>query len=133
MIYPNNSNQYLPGTIAIPSSLDITAITQSYPMIVTVTVNPVTEANTYIPGQLVRLIVPRSYGMYQANQLTLKILMVTGSDLYLDVDSTYFDPFVVPASTAETPASLAPAGSRNLEFNNSTNLVPFQSLNDRGN
>ncbi len=133
MTYPNNANQYLPGTIAIPSSLDITAMTQSYPMIATVVIDDVTQSNTYIPGQLVRLTVPKSYGMFQANQLTLKILMVVGNDLYLDIDSTYFDPFVVPMSTAETPASLAPAGSRNLEFNNSTNQVPFQSLNNRGN
>lgn len=133
MTYPNNANQYLPGTIAIPSALLITAITQSYPMMVTATVPVETASNSYIVGQLVRLMVPKSYGMYQANQLTGQILEVNGLDFFLDIDSTLFDPFVIPPSTAETPASFSPAGSRNLQYSNSTNQVGFQSLNNRGN
>ena len=130
---PNNSNVYLPGTIAIPSSLVITAITQTFPMVVTVSVNPVTESNTYQYGQVVRLTIPKSYGMQQANGLTSKIVSVNGLNLTLEVDATIFDPFVVPSGNAEQPASLAPSGSRNLEYNNSTTQVPFQSLNNRGN
>jgi len=102
-------------------------------MVVTVTVNPVTESNSYISGQLVRLNIPYSYGMFQANGLTGKIITVNGSDLSLDINSTQFDLFVVPGSTEEAPASLAPSGSRNLQFNNNTDLVPFQSLNNIGN
>ena len=42
-------NQYLPPVIAIPSSLLITNITQSLPMVISVSIgNPSTEANTYI-------------------------------------------------------------------------------------
>ena len=124
---------YLPGVIAIPSSMNITAITNSFPMVVTVEVNPVTEANTYIPGQLVRLTVPISYGMFQANGLVGEILSVNGLDFTLNINSRGFDTFVVPSASAEQPASLAPAGSRNLAFSNTTNQVPFQSLNNIGN
>ena len=126
-------NQYLPGVIAIPSSLTITAITNSYPMVCTVSVNPVTESNTYIAGQVVRLFVPYSYKMFQANGLQGKILSVSGSTITLDIDSSNFDVFVTPASTAEQPASLAPAGSKNLEYSNLTDQVGFQSLNNIGN
>lgn len=133
MSYPNNANQYLPGVIAIPSSLLITSMTQSYPMEVGISVNPVTASNTYIAGQLVRLNVPYSYGMFQANGLTVKVISNNGTSLTLDVNSSTFDTFVIPPSTAETPASLSPAGSRNLEFNNTTDQVPFQSLNNQGN
>lgn len=127
-------NQYLPGVIAIPSSLLITDITQSVPMFVTVEVgNPTTEANTYIVGMLVRLVVPRTYGMYQANNLVGTIKAIDGSLFTLNIDSSKFDPFVIPTGNVETPASLAPAGSRNLEYNNFTRLVPFQSLNNIGN
>jgi hypothetical protein len=133
MIVPNDANTYLPGVIQIPSSIVITAITKSYPMIVTVSINTVTEANTYIPGQVVRLTIPITYGMWQANGLTPKILSVNGSDLSLDVDSTKFDSFAVPSGNVIQPASLAPSGSRNLEFNNQTLQVPFQSLNNVGN
>ena len=130
---PNNANQYLPGTIQIPSSLLIVAITQSFPMIVTCTVNPVTASNTYIAGQLVILNIPYSYGMFQANQLVGQIILVNGLNFSLDIDSTLFDAFVIPPPTAEIPASLAPAGSRNLQFDNTTTQIAFQSLNNRGN
>lgn len=130
---PNDANQYLPGTIQIPSSIVIIAITNSYPMVVTISIDPVTESNTYIAGQLVRLTVPYSYGMFQADGLVGQILDVIGSNLYLDIDSRLFDVFAIPVSNRGTPASIAPSGSRNLELNNFTKQVPFQSLNDRGN
>jgi hypothetical protein len=131
-------NQYLPGVITIPSTLLITAITQSYPMVVSVEVgNDSSEANTYIVGMCVRLFIPKSYGMFQANGLTGTILSIVDSSFYIDIDSTNFDAFSVPnepvAALMQIPASLSPNGSRNLEYNNSTNKVPFQSLNNIGN
>lgn len=130
---PNNANQYLPGVIAIPSSLTITAITQAAPMVVIVSVNAATEANTYIAGQLVKLTVPKSYGMFQADGLVGKIISTGVNTLTLNIDSSRFDAFVIPTTGSEKPASLAPSGSQNLQFSNVTNLVPFQSLNNIGN
>ncbi len=125
-------NAYLPPVITIPSALQISAITQAFPMVVNCTQNS-DEQNVYIPGMLVRLNIPPSYGMQQANGLTAQILSVTGLNISLLIDSTMFDPFVVPGSTAEQPASLAPSGSRNLSYDNTTNKVAFQSLNNMGN
>jgi len=125
-------NQYLKGTIQIPSMLLITGITRSYPMIVTFTV-PSTGSNTYKVNQLVRLTVPRTWGMYQANGLVGQILAVDSTTMQLDIDSNYFDAFVDGSATSVTPASLSPAGSRNLEFNNTSRQVPFQSLNNINN
>lgn len=133
MVYPNDANEYLPGTIQIPSSLLLTAITQTYPMMVTVSVDPVKASNTYHTGMVVRLTVPKSYGMFQANGLIGRILEINSNDFLLDLDSRPFDPFVVPSGNVDAPASIAPSGSRNLEYDNTTRLVPFQSLNDRGN
>lgn len=131
MSVPNNSNQYLPGTIFIPSSLEITAITKAYPMVVTVQSNS-SQVNTYIAGMLVRLFIPYTYGMFQANGLTGKVLTVSPTQLSLDIDSSNFDTFSIPP-TGEQPASLSPAGSQNLQYSNSTNQVAFQPYNDRGN
>lgn len=125
-------NAYLPGVIQIPSALLITDISRAYPMIVTFMV-PSTGFNTYVAGQLVRLAVPRTWGMYQANGLTGRILAIDASTMTLDIDSTNFDVFVDGSSGPETPASLAPAGSQNLEYSNGTDQVPFQSLNNIGN
>jgi hypothetical protein len=128
------SNNYLPPVIQIPSSLLITEITQSSPMVITVAIgNPTTEANTYIVGMNVRLTVPRPYGMYQANGLVGTITSINGSAFTLTLDSSGFDPFSIPSGNVEQPASIAPFGSRNLQFDNSTDQVPFQSLNNIGN
>jgi hypothetical protein len=128
------ANQYLPPVIQIPSSLVITNITQSTPMIVSVAIgNPTTEANTYIVGMAIRLFVPVTYGMIQANNLVGTIIAINGSDFTLNIDSSGFDQFITPTGNVEQPASIAPFGSRNLQYNNQTDLVPFQSLNNIGN
>lgn len=129
-------NQYLPGVNTIPNSLVITAITKSMPMVVTATlVNtaPNPRVNTYRIGMNVKLYVPRPYGMYQANGLVGTILDVTGDVFTLSLDSTLFDTFAVPVAVGESPASLSPYGSKNLEYDNTTLEVPFQSLNNIGN
>ena len=129
-----NANQYLPPVIQIPSSLLITNITRSYPMVVSVEIgNSSTEANTYIVGMAVRLFVPYEYGMIQANNLVGTILSINLTDFSLDIDSRGFDVFSIPSGKATTPASISPAGSRNLQYNNNTDSVPFQSLNNIGN
>ncbi len=127
-------NQYLPGVIQIPSALEITAITQAFPMVVTVDVNNIsTESNTYIVGMAVKLYVPYEFGMFQANNLVGSINSINGSDLSLDIDSSKFDAFSIPVGAKVGPATIAPNGSRNLQYNNLTAEVPFQSLNNRGN
>ena len=128
-------NQLLPGVNTIPNSLVITAITQAAPMVVTVTLSntaPNPRVNTYQPGMNVKLYVPVTYGMYQANGLVGTILSLSGNNFSLGLDSTQFDAFSVPVSQVGSPASLSPFGSRNVEYNNSTNIA-FESLNNIGN
>jgi len=133
MTIPTDNNTYLPGVIQIPSSLTLIAATQSYPMIIGVSVNPVTEVNSYQAGQLVRLMIPITYGMFQANNLIASVLEVDGNDITLDIDSRQFDSFVIPTGNNFQVATIAPCGSRNLTLDNDTNSVPFQSLNNIGN
>lgn len=125
-------NPYLVGVINIPSGLEITAITKTCPMVITITVNVEKAANTYIPGQRLRLDIPHGYGMQQANGLTVCITSVSGNNISVDVDARSFDTFSVPVSGA-MPASISPSGSRNLAFSNSTTQIAFQSLNNIGN
>ncbi len=130
---PNNANQYLPGVVQIPSSLQIIAISRSFPAFITVANDPVTEFNTYQPRQLVRLNIPNPFGMQQANSLQVQVLSNTGNQIVVMLDTRNFDPFVVPSGNVTQPATIAPAGSQNLEYDNTTRQVPFQSLNNRGN
>ena len=128
------SNQYLKPVIQIPSALEITAISQSLPMTITVQVdNAASQVNTYIVGMAVKLFVPYNFGMFQANNLVGTITAISGSVFTLNLDSSQFDPFVIPA-TGEQPATIAPNGSRNYQFTNGSNqAVPFQSYNNIGN
>jgi len=131
MTVANDANVYLPPVVAIPSALEITNITQSNPMVVTVSANT-DQSDTYIAGQTVKLTVPVTYKMWQANGLTATIISVTSTTLTLNVNSLGFDAFTIPSNTDLIP-SLSPSGSRNLEYSNLTNQVPFQSLNNIGN
>lgn len=126
-----NANTYLPPTPVTPGMLLITTITQTNPMVISITDS---DENTYVVGQLIHLSVPSSYGMYQADQLTGQITAISGTDFTININASQFDAFVVPVGIRKSkPASLSPAGSRNLQFDNSTNSVPFQSSNNIGN
>lgn len=104
-------------------------------MQVTVSVSePSTEANTYILGMAIRLFVPITYSMKQANNLVGTIIAINGSTFSLSLDSSNFDPFVIPMGSVESPASISPAGSRNLQYDNTNvQFVPFRNLNNIGN
>src|ERR1700683_4358695 len=130
MTVPNNSNQYLPPVIQIPSCLEITAISKSFPMVITTTTNT-DQINTYIPGQNIKLIIPATWGMQQVNQKIATIVSVNSNQLSVNIDSTLFDAFSNP-NDGSGPASLAPSGSKNLQFSNTTNQIGFQSLNNTG-
>lgn len=131
MTIPNNANYLLPPVIQIPSCLEITAISQSFPMIITTTTNT-DQVNTYIAGQNIKLLIPATWGMQQANQKMAQIVSVNSNQLSVNIDSTLFDAFSNP-NDGTGPASLAPSGSKNLQYNNLTAQVPFQSFNNRGN
>ncbi len=123
-----SANIYLPPTPVVPGMLLISAITQSFPMVITI-VNSI--YNTYVVNQLICLTVPSSYGMFQANELTGKIVAISSTSFSVDIDSRGFDPFVIPiAANVSIPASLAPAGCKNL-YN--VEGEPFHSLTNQGN
>jgi len=125
-----SANIFLPPTPVTPGFLLITNITTTYPMVVSITDS---DENTYIVGQAVYLSVPSSYGMFQANTLTGEIVAINGTDFSLNINATQFDTFVTPSVGQPQPATLSPAGSRNLQFDNTTHFVPFQSLDNQGN
>ena len=124
-------NTYLPPSPVVPGFLLISAITQTNPMLVTV-VNSI--YNTYIVGQLVHLSIPESYGMTQADQMTGEILAINGLVFSLNINAQDFSTFAAPNPSAiptpSQPATLAPAGSKNI-YNNL--VVPFHSLGTTGN
>ena len=125
-----SANTYLPPTPVVPGMLLITAISTTNPMVVTI-VDSI--YNTYIVGQLVCLTVPSSYGMFQANELTGESTAINGTNFTLNINAAGFDVFAAPSPSVpppSRPASLAPAGSRNIY---ETLVEPFHSLTNQGN
>ena len=129
------TNTYLPPSPVVPGMLLITAITNAYPAVITITNS---LYNTYVVGQLIHLNIPPAYGMSQANQLDVPILSidVTNTMFTVNLDTTGFDVFTVPSSMAfpvpSEPASLSPGGARNII--NNYFVSPFHSLDgERGN
>lgn len=88
----------------------------------------VSTVHNYIPKQLVRLSIPPSFGMVEADGLTAEILSVTAYTMTLLLDSQLFNSFSFPPNVSNyiIPlfATLSPAGGRN-EYDTLT--IPFHS------
>lgn len=90
--------------------------------------------HSYIPKQLLKISIPRPFGMQELDQKTIEIDSVTNYTVSTKLESTQFTPFAFPSSNPVSPfpqayktmlfATAAPAGSRN-EYN--LTIIPFQS------
>lgn len=107
-----------------PEFLFVTEITQATQAVVRTSVDPTAH---YVVGMKVRFSVPYSFGMYQINGLTGKIVAVSAANytITVDIDSSAFTAFAFPASSASPTAALfatiAPAGA-STQFNPVTNV-----------
>ncbi len=96
-----------------PQFLYVTAISKATQGVVTFSVDP---SAYYVAGMKMHFSVPYSFGMYEMNQVTAKILSVNAAtyQVTLDLDTTAFTTFAFPASSASPNAPLfataAPAG-----------------------
>lgn len=74
-----------------PAMRIITAITNGFPAIVTTNID-----HNYQTGLIVRLDIPENYGMSQANKLFGPIIRINATNFSIEIDTTNFDPFIVP-------------------------------------
>lgn len=97
-----------------PDRLSISDITQSNPCIVTTS-----EDHNLTTGQVVRVHVPKTYGMVELNNLLCSITVVTDTSFSLqykqippgiNVNSSEFTAFTVPSEPSFT-AEILPVGS----------------------
>ncbi len=102
-----------------PEFLYVTEITKATQAVVRTSVDP---TDHYAVGMKVHFSVPFSFGMYEMNQQTGKILAISAANytMTVDIDSSAFTTFAFPASTASPTAQLfatvAPAGA-STQFN----------------
>lgn len=95
-----------------PAMRVITAITNGFPAIVTTDTN-----NNYQTGLIVRLDIPEEYGMVQANNLFGPITRIDATNFSIEIDTTKFDPFIVPGVLiVSTLAQAVPMAEINSEL-----------------
>lgn len=111
---PPYSNVPINAQYYEPSQFFISAITQGITTTVTTTVN-----NNYVINQLVRLIIPPTFGIRQLNgQEAYVIAIPNPNQVILNIDSTNYDPFI--SSSATTQPQILAIGDINFgAINNS--------------
>lgn len=92
----------------------ISTITNANPAVVTTTTD-----HQYITGMIMRLNMPKGFGMQQANQLKGEIIVTGDATFSIDIDTTSMDPFLSLINAGTTNGSGALSGTIN------TNVVPL--------
>ena len=86
-----------------------------------------TFAHGYLSGLTVRLYVPLAYGMVQADHLIGDITVTSDVTFTIPIDTTNFDPFVIPPGTTigqdQYCPIVVPIGEQTSQINQSFNNV----------
>ena len=87
----------------LPSMRIVAGITNANPAAVTTL-----TTHQYISGTIVRLYVPITYGMFQADKLQGEITVTGPTTFTIDLDTTAFDVFVDPTPVYDPNANPQP-------------------------
>lgn len=128
---PNTPNYYAqPFPVFQRAMRNILSITQDENTMITTTFDGVNPGDhQYSTGLIVRLYVPDGFGMVQANQLYAPIVVINDTQFMMPIDTTNFDPFVIPnyqPGAFGTPAQVVPIGEVNDILTEATqNVLPY--------
>lgn len=128
---PNTPNYYAQQFPVFQRAMrNVLSITQDENAVITTTLDGVNPGgHQYSTGLIVRLYVPDGFGMVQANQLYAPIVVINDTQFMMPIDTTNFDPFVVPnyqPGAFGTPAQVVPIGEVNDILTEATqNVLPY--------
>lgn len=128
---PTGTNYYaVPFPTFQRAMRNIYSITQSYPALLTTTLNGIEPgAHQYATGLIVRLVFPAGTGMVQADGLMAPITVINSTQFTMPIDTTNFDAFVQPVYVQFmpcTPAQTVPTGEVNEILTMATqNVLPY--------
>jgi hypothetical protein len=106
-----------PNPLFQPAMRIITNITNTNPAIVTTSFD-----HNYLTGENLRLYVSAEFGMSQINEMTGYIEVLSPTTFSISIDSTSFDPFVIPPSP-KTCSQVCPVGEINSMLTAATHNV----------
>lgn len=110
--YPNWINPYPGHADFIPKEFVVTAISNSYPAVVTTAV-----AHNYHDNNIIRIDIPLGYGMQEINQLFAPTIVLSPTTFSIDIDTRFFGPFSIPVG-AQQSAQCVPIGEINAVIYN---------------
>lgn len=131
MPIPNTQSYYAVQNPMFQRAMrNILSITQATEALVTTTFDGTTPGDhNYSTGLIVRLVIPHGFGMEQANELYGPITVTSSSTFTIPINTTSFDPFVIPAYNPGhfgTPAQTIPTGEVNEILTEATqNVLPY--------
>lgn len=131
MSIPNTQNYYaVPFPEFQRAMRNILSITQAPQAVVTTTFDGVNPGNhQYMTGLIARIYVPDGFGMTQINQLQSPITVLSPSTFSVEINTTNFDPFVIPPyqpGNFGTPANVVPVGEVPEILTEATqNVLPY--------
>lgn len=81
-----------------PAMRNILSITNTNPIVVTTTFDGINPGdNQYKDGLIIRLYIPKYYGMPEANRLAAPITVISPSSFSMPIDGSFFEPFAIPS------------------------------------
>jgi hypothetical protein len=109
---------------------NILSITNANPALITTTLDGINPGNhDYSTGLIVRIDIPYGFGMEQADKFSGPITVINATQFTLPIDTTTFDPFVIPSYQPGhfgTPAQVVPIGEINEILTMATqNVLPY--------
>lgn len=131
MPIPNTQSYYSVANPTFQRAMrNILSITNGNPCVITTTYNGTDPApHQYMTGLIVRLVVPNGFGMIQANELYAPITVTSSTTFTMPIDTTSFDPFVIPSYNPGhygTPAQCIPIAETNDILTEATqNVLPY--------
>ncbi|HEX4374887.1 MAG TPA: hypothetical protein VHZ50_16400 [Puia sp.] len=84
------------------------------------------DSPDFLEDEIISFRVTRPYGMFEINEKRAKVLSVDDMTVTIDIDTTFFNPFIYPVVGANTPPVCVPVGS-GINFDSA---FAFTILND---
>ena len=131
MPIPTTPNYFsLPFPTFQPAQRNILSITQSFPAVVTTTFDGTSPGdNQYTSGMIVSFRIPYMWGMTALDTQQAVITVISPSSFSVPIDTTLYEPFVVPTgqpSSYATPAQVVNVGEINDNLRGSVqNVLPY--------
>ena len=69
------------------------------------------DLHDFLENEIISFRVTKPYGMFEINERRAKIIEVGEMTVTIDIDTTYFTPFIYPVTGLNTPPVCVPVGS----------------------